>query len=192
MLQGSNYIIPPPPQKKYPCPLLHWSNMKIDCCNYTTYFHILNCNGLLIIDYSISFTLQTFPKPWTVTAFVTMLLRLIKIADYGTKTPILHAIMLLHCQDPLNNVRVVVDIIMSVLTKSNPPTCQEEDQKVCDELGNQLPIKRLQTSKCFWLQALCDLVTLFPVFLSLAFVLCDPTGASEVDVVMPFLVKVNF
>ena len=87
------------------------------------------CANYILFDFTL---LQTFPKPWTVTAFVTMLLRLIKIADYGTKTPILHAIMLLHCQDPLNNIRVVVDIVMSILTKSNPPTCQEEDQKVWD------------------------------------------------------------
>ena len=59
-----------------------------------------------------------------------MLMRLIKIADYQTKTPLLHAIMQLHCQEPLNNLRIVVDIVMGVLTKTNPPTSQEEDQKV--------------------------------------------------------------
>ena len=74
--------------------------------------------------------MQTFPKPWTVTAFVAMLLRLLKIADYAMKTPILEAILGLHMQDSLANTKLVVDTVMGVLNKGSPPTCQDEDQKV--------------------------------------------------------------
>lgn len=74
-------------------------------------------------------TNKSFPKPWTVSAFVTMLLRLLKIADYGMKTPILYAILTLHQQDPIPNAEMVLDLILSILNKSNGPTCQDEDQK---------------------------------------------------------------
>ncbi|XP_071494014.1 uncharacterized protein [Diadema antillarum] len=74
-------------------------------------------------------TNRTFPKPWTVTAFVTMLLRLIKIADYGMKTPILYSIITLHQQDPIANADSVLDIILAILNKNNGPTCHDEDQK---------------------------------------------------------------
>ncbi|XP_041453812.1 WD repeat-containing protein 97-like isoform X10 [Lytechinus variegatus] len=74
-------------------------------------------------------TNRTFPKPWTVSAFVTMLLRLLKIADYGMKTPILYAILALHQQDPIPNAESVLDLLLSILNKSVGPTCQDEDQK---------------------------------------------------------------
>eukprot|EP00057_Strongylocentrotus_purpuratus_P009425 XP_011663899.1 PREDICTED: uncharacterized protein LOC581299 isoform X4 [Strongylocentrotus purpuratus] len=74
-------------------------------------------------------TNRSFPKPWTVSAFVTMLLRLLKIADYGMKTPILYAILALHQQDPIPNVESVMDLILSILNKNIGPTCQDEDQK---------------------------------------------------------------
>ncbi|XP_033626173.1 WD repeat-containing protein 97-like isoform X4 [Asterias rubens] len=72
---------------------------------------------------------KTFPKPWTATAFVAMLLRLLKISDYAMKTPILEAIIMLYQQDSLANTKVVVDTLMGVLNKSNPPTCQDQDEK---------------------------------------------------------------
>ncbi|XP_022106675.1 WD repeat-containing protein 97-like isoform X2 [Acanthaster planci] len=80
-------------------------------------------------EYFPNATNKTFPKPWTVTAFVTMLLRLLKIADYAMKTPILEAIIMLHQQDSLATTKVVVDTLMGVLNKSSPPTCQDEDEK---------------------------------------------------------------
>ncbi|XP_038077425.1 WD repeat-containing protein 97-like isoform X3 [Patiria miniata] len=80
-------------------------------------------------EYFPNATNKTFPKPWTVTAFVTMLLRLLKIADYAMKTPILEAIIMLYQQDSLANTKVVIDTVMGVLNKSSPPTCQDEDQK---------------------------------------------------------------
>ncbi len=41
-----------------------------------------------------------------------MLLRLLKIADYAMKTPILEAIIMLYQQDSLANTKVVIDTLM--------------------------------------------------------------------------------
>ena len=59
-----------------------------------------------------------------------MLLKLLKIADYGMKTPILYAILALHQQDPVPNAEAVLDLLLFILNKNNGPTCQDEDQKV--------------------------------------------------------------
>ncbi|XP_071824021.1 uncharacterized protein [Apostichopus japonicus] len=72
---------------------------------------------------------RTFPKPWTVTAFINMLLRLIKISDYAMKTPICFAILKLHQQEPLTAAPLVVETILSILNRGNGPSYQEEDQK---------------------------------------------------------------
>ena len=76
------------------------------------------------------FYFQTFPKPWTVTAFINMLLRLIKISDYAMKTPICYSILKLHQQEPLTTAPAVVETILSIMNRGNGPSYQDEDQKV--------------------------------------------------------------
>nr|XP_006814610.1 PREDICTED: uncharacterized protein LOC100377114 [Saccoglossus kowalevskii] len=72
---------------------------------------------------------NTFPKPWTATAFSANLLKLEKIADYETKTQIADALMTLHNQDGLSNSKHIADTILGLLNTSNPPNAGESDQK---------------------------------------------------------------
>ncbi|XP_033117217.1 WD repeat-containing protein 97-like isoform X2 [Anneissia japonica] len=73
---------------------------------------------------------NSFPKPWTIVNFVTMLLKLVKIADYGMKNRITEAISLLNQQEQLSNSRAVYETIISTLNKGNGPSCTDEEQKM--------------------------------------------------------------
>ena len=42
---------------------------------------------------------QTFPKPWSVAAFITMVVRVLRIADFKLKIDVLEAIHMLHLQE---------------------------------------------------------------------------------------------
>ncbi|XP_071957525.1 WD repeat-containing protein 97-like isoform X2 [Antedon mediterranea] len=73
---------------------------------------------------------NSFPKPWTIVNFVTMLLKLVKIADFGMKSPITEAIAVLNQQEQLSNSRAVYETMISTLNKNNGPSCSDEEQKM--------------------------------------------------------------
>ncbi|CAD5122796.1 DgyrCDS11202 [Dimorphilus gyrociliatus] len=76
---------------------------------------------------------NTMPKPWTVANFVTMIARLIRIAEYKLKVQIIQALQLLYDQHgipdpPLNTV---IKNIISVLNHhSFPPNCKDPMEKM--------------------------------------------------------------
>lgn len=51
----------------------------------------------------ICFGVQTFPKPWNVAAFVTMIVRVLRIADFRLKIDVLDALLMLHMQEGISN-----------------------------------------------------------------------------------------
>lgn len=75
---------------------------------------------------------QNLPKPWSLENFVSSLLKLMKTADYGNKTSILEAILMLHAQDEFADslAHQVVKAISGILNHQKDfPTCMIEEQR---------------------------------------------------------------
>lgn len=58
---------------------------------------------------------QTFPKPWTVAAFITMLVRVLRIADFEHKSDIIDAITLLYSQEGIPNPEPIYKVYFEKL-----------------------------------------------------------------------------
>ncbi|XP_071172379.1 WD repeat-containing protein 97-like isoform X3 [Mytilus edulis] len=107
---------PTPPRPETPLP------------NYVTQFqgadwfdkYFPNCNE------------NTFPKPWNADTFMTMLSRLLRVAEYVFKTKITDSLSMLYTQENISDptAHSVSKTLISVLNSpKDPPTCLVEDQK---------------------------------------------------------------
>lgn len=75
---------------------------------------------------------NTFPKPWNADNFMTMLSRLLRVAEYVFKTKITDSVSMLYTQENISDATTlsVSKTIISVLNNpKEPPTCLVEDQK---------------------------------------------------------------
>lgn len=82
--------------------------------------------------YFPNFNENTFPKPWNVDNFMTMLSRLLRVAEYMFKTKITDSLSMLYTQENISDgtSHTVSKTIISVLNNpKDPPTCLVEEQK---------------------------------------------------------------
>lgn len=84
---------------------------------------------------------QTMPKPWHVSAFVTMLVRVMKIAQYSHKVDVAEALLAIHQQENIPNTEVVYKAIYHILGTSSLHSpllamadINVKDDKICDKL----------------------------------------------------------
>lgn len=73
---------------------------------------------------------QTFPKPWTPNAFATILMRVLKTAEYAYKTAIAESLMQLHSQESLYDSTGIMKTFVGILnSRTDAPSCAIENQK---------------------------------------------------------------
>ncbi|XP_064640581.1 WD repeat-containing protein 97-like [Lineus longissimus] len=73
---------------------------------------------------------KTFPKPWSMSAFVTMLIRVVKISEYEHKVPITNALLMLHHQEGIPNNDAVAKSILGLLNnRVKAPSCLDEMER---------------------------------------------------------------
>ncbi|XP_074656785.1 WD repeat-containing protein 97-like [Tubulanus polymorphus] len=73
---------------------------------------------------------RTMPKPWSTEAFITMLLRVMKIAELQIKISVMNAILTIHHQEGVTNNEAVTKTVIGLLNSSeNPMTCLDALQK---------------------------------------------------------------
>ncbi|KAK3085393.1 hypothetical protein FSP39_002701 [Pinctada imbricata] len=75
---------------------------------------------------------NTLPKPWSPDGFITMLSRLLRIAEYVYKIAVTDAIAMLYTQEDISDgtVHSIAKTLIAVLNHpKDPPTCLVEEQK---------------------------------------------------------------
>ncbi|CAH1779292.1 unnamed protein product [Owenia fusiformis] len=74
---------------------------------------------------------NTMPKPWTIQAFITMLLRLVRIASFKHKSDVVEAILRINQDFGVPNNDAVLRTLLSVLNHhTHPPTCAVPEEKM--------------------------------------------------------------
>ena len=82
------------------------------------------------VEHNLNF--QTFPKPWNADNFMTMLSRLLRVAEYVFKTKITDSLSMLYTQENISDPTAhnTSKTLISVLNNpKDPPTCLDEEQK---------------------------------------------------------------
>ena len=70
------------------------------------------------------------PKPWTVPAFVSMVTRLLRVAEFNHKIHVAEALRTIHQEHGILNADTVYRTLYSVLNHhTHPPTCLDPTEK---------------------------------------------------------------